>query len=119
MKKETRKTTLALCLIATCALIGWKGQQEQSNATVTSTVALANIEALANSESSDCRFKTVHKDPYSGNCYCVGTGNLCCQGDKENVEGEIDMDGYLNVVQVKGNSFYALFYPHFADDAST
>ncbi len=34
-------------------------------------------------------------------------------------KGEIDMDGYLNVVQVKGNSFYALFYPHFADDAST
>lgn len=79
MKKKTKKVTLSLCLIIVSTLLGWEGMQKQSNAVITSTVILANIEALANSESSDCRFEVIYNDPYTGNCHCAGYGDLCCE----------------------------------------
>lgn len=78
MKQNVKKLSLVLSFIVVI-MAGFIGNISYDSFLPMSSMALDNVEALADGEYSNCYFQFVHIDPYTGRCYCGGYGSLCCE----------------------------------------
>ena len=78
MKQNVKKLSLVLSFIVV-VMFGFIGNTSYDSFLPMSSMALDNVEALADDEYSNCYFQFVYIDPYTGLCYCGGYGSLCCE----------------------------------------
>lgn len=79
MKKTIKKISYILSIIVISISIEVTNKEIYKETSEISNISIENIEALADSENSNCYFQSVYINPYTGLCYCVGAGNLCCE----------------------------------------
>lgn len=77
----SKKVFAALIVAVVATFAGYNIYQSQRAEVTMSDLAMANVEALADSResSADCTFGNVSYDQYSNTLHCSGNGTVCCR----------------------------------------
>lgn len=75
MKKNLLKVVFATMFTL---VAGYTVYTSQESEITLSSLAMVNIEALANDENGACSFSKVEKDQKKNKLHCEGFGRLCC-----------------------------------------
>ena len=75
----SKKIFAALIVAVVATFAGYNIYKSQRAEVTMSDLAMANVEALADSResSADCTFGNVNYDQYSNTLHCSGNGTLC------------------------------------------